>query len=201
MKVGSSSSIQARAIMAILSIPREDVQQVLEEAHAPGHIGGAKIYDHLMTLGARSFARSKQDEVALLRRQGSFRTLLTSSCSTRPYLFSKGAHTRCLLNEFTKSHEQVEESSNRPWRTEPTYVAKYGDDLWLGVKGQPRSDIAGFPRNRVHHQEWPKMVRSIPNNASHSGILRQNGSPFRGIKRPRLFYVESPKTSYLIADN
>jgi len=24
------------------------------------------------------------------------------------------------------SHEQVEESSNRPWRTEPTYVAKYG---------------------------------------------------------------------------
>lgn len=35
---------------------------------------------------ARSFARSKQDEVALLRRQGSFRTLLTSSCSTRPYL-------------------------------------------------------------------------------------------------------------------
>ena len=35
---------------------------------------------------ARSFARSKQDEVALLRRQGSFRTLLTSSCRTRPYL-------------------------------------------------------------------------------------------------------------------
>lgn len=35
---------------------------------------------------ARSFARSKQDEVALLRSQGSFRTLLTSLCSTRPYL-------------------------------------------------------------------------------------------------------------------
>ncbi|MCE3049321.1 hypothetical protein HAX54_044600 [Datura stramonium] len=28
-------------------------------------------------------------------------------------------------------HEQVEGSSNRPWRTEPTYVAKYRDDLWL----------------------------------------------------------------------
>ena len=28
-----------------------DVQHVLEEAHALGHIGGAKIYDHLMTLG------------------------------------------------------------------------------------------------------------------------------------------------------
>jgi len=34
---------------------------------------------------ARSFARSKQDEVAPLRRQGPFRTWLTSSCSTRPY--------------------------------------------------------------------------------------------------------------------
>jgi len=21
------------------------------------------------------------------------------------------------------------------WKTEPTYVAKYGDELWLGVKG------------------------------------------------------------------
>nr|GEW86861.1 ribonuclease H-like domain-containing protein [Tanacetum cinerariifolium] len=41
----------------------------------------------------------------------------------------------------------VEESSNRPWRTEPTYVAKYRDDLWLGVKGQPRSDKASFLKN------------------------------------------------------
>lgn len=47
----SKENFTGRAIMAILSIPREDVQQVLEEAHAPGHIGGAKIYDHLMTLG------------------------------------------------------------------------------------------------------------------------------------------------------
>ncbi|MCE3217196.1 hypothetical protein HAX54_011000, partial [Datura stramonium] len=51
-----------------------------------------------------------------------------------------------ILPEIDRfSNEQVEESSNRPWRNEPTYVAKYGDDLWLGVKGQPRSDIAGFP--------------------------------------------------------
>ena len=27
------------------------------------------------------------------------------------------------------------------------YVAKYWDDLWLGVKGQSNLDIAGFPRN------------------------------------------------------
>jgi len=27
------------------------------------------------------------------------------------------------------------------------YVAKYWDDLWLGVKGQSNLDIAGFLRN------------------------------------------------------
>jgi len=32
-------------------------------------------------------------------------------------------------------------------RTEPTSVEKGGDDLWLGVKGQSNSVIAGFPRN------------------------------------------------------
>ena len=25
--------------------------------------------------------------------------------------------------------------SNINWRTEPTYVEKWGDELWLGVKG------------------------------------------------------------------
>ncbi len=33
------------------------------------------------------------------------------------------------------------------WRTEPTTVEKVGDDLWLGVKGQSNSVIAGSPRN------------------------------------------------------
>ena len=33
------------------------------------------------------------------------------------------------------------------WRTEPTNVEKLGDDLWLGVKGQSNSVIAGSPRN------------------------------------------------------
>jgi len=30
------------------------------------------------------------------------------------------------------SHDQVEVET---WRTEPTIVAKIGDELWLGVKG------------------------------------------------------------------
>jgi hypothetical protein len=37
--------------------------------------------------------------------------------------------------------------SNTHWRTEPTNVEKVGDDLWLGVKGQSNSEIAGSPRN------------------------------------------------------
>ena len=32
------------------------------------------------------------------------------------------------------------------WRTAPTSVAKGGEDLGLGVKGQSNSEIAGFPR-------------------------------------------------------
>lgn len=47
---------------------------------------GIPTIQECLLSSARSFARSKQDEVALLRRQGSFRTWLTSSCSTRPYL-------------------------------------------------------------------------------------------------------------------
>ena len=30
-------------------------------------------------------------------------------------------------------------------------VAKYWDELWLGVKGQSRQDIAGSPRNILQY--------------------------------------------------
>ena len=33
------------------------------------------------------------------------------------------------------------------WRPAPTSVENGGDDLWLGVKGQSNSVIAGSPRN------------------------------------------------------
>jgi len=33
------------------------------------------------------------------------------------------------------NYEQVENYCKKYWRTEPTYVEKCGDDLWLGVKG------------------------------------------------------------------
>ncbi|GAB2213522.1 hypothetical protein Drorol1_Dr00017829 [Drosera rotundifolia] len=55
---------------------------------------------------------------------------------------------------------RLKRALTRPWRTEPTYVAKYGDDLWLGVKGQPRSDIAGSPRNlfqRAYDVDGPRV--------------------------------------------
>ena len=37
--------------------------------------------------------------------------------------------------------------SKTPWRAEPTLVENRGDDLWIGVKGQANSVIAGSPRN------------------------------------------------------
>ena len=37
--------------------------------------------------------------------------------------------------------------SNNAWRSEPTNVEKLGDELWIGVKGQSNSEIAGSPRN------------------------------------------------------
>ena len=33
------------------------------------------------------------------------------------------------------------------WRTAPDNVEKLLDDLWIGVKGQSNSEIAGSPRN------------------------------------------------------
>ena len=33
------------------------------------------------------------------------------------------------------------------WRTEPTRVENLGDELWVGVKGQSNSVIAGSLRN------------------------------------------------------
>ena len=44
------------------------------------------------------------------------------------------------------------------WRTEPTNVEKLGDDLWLGVKGQSNSVIAGSPRNAFRCS----VARSFP---------------------------------------
>ena len=38
-------------------------------------------------------------------------------------------------------------SAYSPWRTEPTSVEKGGDELWLAVKFQSNSDIAGSHRN------------------------------------------------------
>lgn len=42
-------------------------------------------------------------------------------------------------------------------------MAKYRDDLWLGVKDQPRSDIADFSQNLFQWNVWcwwPKVEHS-----------------------------------------
>ena len=47
---------------------------------------------------------------------------------------------------------------NTYWRTEPVSVEKASDELWLGVKGQPNWEIAGFPRKifryRLERMLW-----------------------------------------------
>ena len=45
------------------------------------------------------------------------------------------------------THEQVEVWIVSKWRTEPVYVEKCLDDLWVGVKGQSNREIARTPRN------------------------------------------------------
>jgi len=37
----------------------------------------------------------------------------------------------------------------KPSRAEPVNVAKLSDELWLGVKGQSNSEIAGFPAKPI----------------------------------------------------
>jgi hypothetical protein len=80
------------------------------------------------------------------------------------------------------------------WRTEPTTVEKVGDDLWLGVKGQSNSVIAGSPRNafgcsvvwflpEVEHWmvEGPYQVTDIsqtPNAGKCSAAVRRRGISF-----------------------
>ena len=43
------------------------------------------------------------------------------------------------------------------WRTEPVYVEKCLDDLWVGVKGQSNREIARTPRNVFRYS----VVKSV----------------------------------------
>ena len=49
------------------------------------------------------------------------------------------------------------------WRTEPTRVENLGDELWVGVKGQSNSVIAGSPRNAFRCSvAWSLVEVGIP---------------------------------------
>ena len=47
--------------------------------------------------------------------------------------------------------------SNINWRSEPTFVEKTADDLWIGVKFQSNQEIAGSPRNSFRTSVEPKL--------------------------------------------
>jgi len=57
------------------------------------------------------------------------------------------------------NHEQVEVWLKAKRRTELTSVAKDGDDLWLGVKGQSNLRIAGSLRNSCRWIEIDFFIR------------------------------------------
>ena len=80
------------------------------------------------------------------------------------------------------------------WRTEPTRVENLGDELWVGVKGQSNSVIAGSPRNafrcsvawsRVEVELldgrwalWVTDVSQTPNAIRCSAAVRLRGISF-----------------------
>lgn len=44
------------------------------------------------------------------------------------------------------------------WRTEPTNVEKFGDDLWVEVKFQSSSEIAGSLRNSFRASVFKEYI-------------------------------------------
>ena len=59
------------------------------------------------------------------------------------------------------------------WRAEPGNVVKFLDDLWLAVKFQSNSDIAGSPRNRFRPSLESKLPggRALNMQWPHLGVL------------------------------
>ena len=58
--------------------------------------------------------------------------------------------------------------------SEPTYVEKCGDEVWLAVKFQSNSDIAGSPRNRfrpVSYTHLDVYKRQVPISVETNGEL------------------------------
>jgi hypothetical protein len=60
------------------------------------------------------------------------------------------------------------------WRTEPVYVEKCWDELWVGVKGQSNREIARTPRNAFRSSvgiesyggratNWTRGLHRLPN--------------------------------------
>ena len=81
------------------------------------------------------------------------------------------------------------------WRTEPTRVENLGDELWVGVKGQSNSVIAGSPRNAFRCSVawslvevelldgrwalWVTDVSQTPNAIRCSAAVRLRGDKLR----------------------
>ena len=71
------------------------------------------------------------------------------------------------------------------WRTEPTRVENLGDELWVGVKGQSNSVIAGSPRNAFRCSvAWSLVeVELLDGRGARQGYRSQPNSECREVQR------------------
>ena len=67
------------------------------------------------------------------------------------------------------------------WRSELTNVEKLGDELYLGVKGQSNSAIAGSPRNsfRASLESLRRGGRALDETRGPPGCRLQSNSEYR----------------------
>ena len=69
------------------------------------------------------------------------------------------------------------------WRTEPVFVEKDSDDLWIAEKFQSNSEIAGSPRNsfRASLKEKIRGGRALNVLGAFTGYRKLSNSECRAI--------------------
>ncbi len=65
------------------------------------------------------------------------------------------------------------------WRTEPIYVEKCLDELWVGVKGQSNREIARTPRNVFRNSVEVKSVRGRATDRTRGSQILPNPDELR----------------------
>jgi len=100
--------------------------------------GVQRSWNHTLTSGR---SRVKSVTACLLHNEPTSYSSLASLRSVRTEGAAKASLNRANIasggrrETWWSTHGQVEVGVVPQWRTEPVYVEKYSDDLWVGVKG------------------------------------------------------------------